>query len=152
MKSTAYQQLLYNIADSSGTGRIKKVQFSSENIAVSENGVTEQLNCLALGDKTNNNINNMSNNTLAPPERPSFLVSHAKYSSFFYQYLFIYLFQLKSQVGDEVDATNGHDEGSDQFPQKLSNSASQNGDLADRRKRLRYVCYSFNILSKTKLQ
>lgn len=43
------------------------------------------------------------------------------------------------QVGDEVDITNGHEAGEsgDEFPQKMQSDNRTNGDLSEKRKRLR---------------
>ncbi|XP_037951689.1 uncharacterized protein LOC119682346 [Teleopsis dalmanni] len=91
---------------------IKKVQFSNENFTV-ENSNCENLKNLSIDYNSNHN-GNMSNDTA---ERPSFL------------------------VGDDNDATNGFDarEAIDEFPPQIQNETRPNGDLLERRKRLRYV-------------
>ncbi|XP_037941781.1 acetyl-CoA carboxylase 1-like, partial [Teleopsis dalmanni] len=89
---------------------IKKVQFSNENFTV-ENSNCENLKNLSIDYNSNHN-GNMSNDTA---ERPSFL------------------------VGDDNDATNGFDarEAIDEFPPQIQNETRPNGDLLERRKRLR---------------
>ncbi|XP_049317448.1 acetyl-CoA carboxylase [Bactrocera dorsalis] len=105
--------------------RIKKVQFSNENITIENNhndfaasGQLQHKHCNNLELSSNNSESSnseisMSNDTST--ERPSFL------------------------VGDEVEA-NGHDEvseASDEFPQKMQNEIRPQIDLMERRKRLR---------------
>ncbi|KRF80078.1 acetyl-CoA carboxylase isoform X3 [Drosophila virilis] len=118
---------------------IKKVKFSSESLKSDVDGLCEQLKESVLTDLSNFNNNNNNNNNIdvkynnkmseqeattsaettqsAPTdgERPSFL------------------------VGDEIDEKEAIEAGEagDEFPQKMQSDVCQNGDIAERRKRLR---------------
>ncbi|XP_064542878.1 acetyl-CoA carboxylase isoform X1 [Drosophila montana] len=117
---------------------IKKVKFSSESLKSDVDGLCEQLKESVLTDLSNFNNNNNNNNIdvkynnkmseqeattsaetkqAAPTdgERPSFL------------------------VGDEIDEKEAIEAGEagDEFPQKMQSDVCQNGDIAERRKRLR---------------
>ncbi|CAD7013616.1 unnamed protein product [Ceratitis capitata] len=124
-----------NSNNSDCVSRIKKVQFSNENITIEENHHHNDIDAsIQLNDHhqhqnhqyNSNNVDLSSNNSDssnnseigmsndAAAERPSFL------------------------VGDEVEA-NGHDEvseASDEFPQKMQNEMRPQHDLMERRKRL----------------
>ncbi|XP_016943121.3 acetyl-CoA carboxylase isoform X1 [Drosophila suzukii] len=126
---------------------IKKVKFSSESLKSEVEELCEQLKDSALTDLSNDNIRitchqnnnnsinkNQNNNSIdinigkmsetnesndtaaqsAEGERPSFL------------------------VGDEIDEKAAEaGEACDEFPQKMQNDIRQNGDISERRKRLR---------------
>ncbi|XP_030553828.1 acetyl-CoA carboxylase isoform X1 [Drosophila novamexicana] len=116
---------------------IKKVKFSSESLKSDVDGLCEQLKESVLTDLSNFNNNNNNNidvkynnkmseqeattsaeTAQAAPtdgERPSFL------------------------VGDEIDEKEAIEAGEagDEFPQKMQSDVCQNGDIAERRKRLR---------------
>ncbi|KAM7345539.1 acetyl-CoA carboxylase isoform 1-T1 [Cochliomyia hominivorax] len=123
-----------NISKSSSTKSIKRVQFSSDSIKESQTICDNLRNCgeleqdfAATNNNYNNNNNNMSNTN--NDNRPSFLGGLLRK---------FYFFVPNREVGDE-DVINGLEaaESTDNFPQKIENEPRLNGDIVERRKRLR---------------
>ncbi|KAM8714293.1 hypothetical protein ACLKA7_014427 [Drosophila subpalustris] len=117
---------------------IKKVKFSSESLKSSSevDGLCEQLKDSVLTDlsnfnNNNNNIDIKYNNKMSESEATATTESSEATTTDGERPSFL--------VGDEIDEKEAIEAGEagDEFPQKMQSDVRQNGDITERRKRLR---------------